>query len=139
MAWISNLILPGSGLILLRKEWLGLTVSLLFAAFGNMAVAGLLVAPESLPAWLTWLAGIMTFATWTLAQVLLIRQRSELSAALRHAQALAQEARAAMSRNDMDAARVLITEGLANDATNPNLQALRDQIAQMSEQEPPAR
>ncbi len=139
MDWIANLILPGAGLILLRKEWLGLMVSLLFATFGNVAIAGGLIAPDSLPAWLTWLAGIMTAATWVVAQGLLVRQRTEISAAVRHAQSLANEARAAISRNDMNAARVMITEGLSSDASNPTLQALREQIAQKPEQDPPTR
>ncbi len=53
IAILSNLLIPGSGLILLRREWLGLATALLFGAAVQTVLAGTLVVPESVPGLLT--------------------------------------------------------------------------------------
>ncbi len=72
-ALILNLLLPGTGLILRRREWLGLALSLLFGICCNVALAGRLIAPAAIPGWLTMLAIVMAAATWLWGQVLFKR------------------------------------------------------------------
>jgi len=71
MAWLLNLLLPGAGLILRRHEWVGFLLALVFGLCGNVALAGVLIAPEAVPAWLRLLAGICTGLIWLVAQLLL--------------------------------------------------------------------
>ena len=40
LARVINLVAPGSGLVLLRREWLGLAVAALFAVLGQVVVLG---------------------------------------------------------------------------------------------------
>jgi hypothetical protein len=74
MPGLLNLVLPGAGLIFLRREWLGFSLSLLFGVCGNIALAGWLIAPHAIPPGLRWLAVLLTAAIWLLAQVLFGRQ-----------------------------------------------------------------
>ena len=50
MALLLNLILSGSGLILRRREWLGLSMAMIFAICGNVAIAGWLIKTFSISA-----------------------------------------------------------------------------------------
>lgn len=70
MVWLINFIIPGAGLILLRREWLGFCLALVFAICANFTAAGILIAPLAWPKWLVTLAGILTASAWLLAQVL---------------------------------------------------------------------
>lgn len=73
-SWLLNIILPGAGLIVARREWLGFLSATVFGICGNVALAGWLIAPAALPLWLTRLATVMTLLAWIGAQVLLKRQ-----------------------------------------------------------------
>ncbi|MEK6644102.1 MAG: hypothetical protein AABZ08_09345 [Planctomycetota bacterium] len=74
-----NILIPGAGLIVRCREWLGFSLSLIFAMCGNVAIAGWLIAPNALPSWLTWLAAALTILAWLLAQVLFWKQGQALS------------------------------------------------------------
>lgn len=63
-----NLLVPGGGLILLGRPWLGLTLALLFAALGNFALAALLVFPDDVASWLTGLTLGASAGTYAAAQ-----------------------------------------------------------------------
>ncbi len=71
IAWLFNLIIPGTGLIFHRREWLGFVLSILFGVFANVALAGSFIVPEALPAWLIRLSIVLTAVTWFCAQLML--------------------------------------------------------------------
>jgi hypothetical protein len=68
-----NLFLPGTGLILARREWLGFLLAIVFGICGNVALAGWFVAPAAIPPWLAGIATVLAFLFWTLAQIMLRR------------------------------------------------------------------
>lgn len=72
--WLFNFLLPGTGLILVRREWLGFLLALVFGICGNVALAGWFIAPAAVPIWLTRIAGAMTVLAWLASQMLLKRQ-----------------------------------------------------------------
>ena len=69
--WL-NIIVPGAGLILLRREWLGLVLAMLFCLFAQIGLWGLFIVPASIPGWIT--AGALAGAglTWIGAQYTLV-------------------------------------------------------------------
>lgn len=78
MQQLLNILIPGAGLIVRCREWLGFSLALIFAICGNIAVAGWLIAPEAFPGWFTWLATALTVFAWCLAQVLFWKQGAAL-------------------------------------------------------------
>ncbi len=74
MLQLFNILIPGAGLIVRCREWLGFSLSLIFAICGNVAIAGWLIAPNALPTWLMWLAVALTILSWLLAQLLFWKQ-----------------------------------------------------------------
>lgn len=74
MGRLLNLVVPGVGLILLRREWLGASLALGFGICGHIAVAGWLIAPAAIPRWLAGLATAWAALTWITSQVLCRRQ-----------------------------------------------------------------
>ena len=89
-AWGLNLFVPGAGLILSGRLWLGVAVGLLFALAANLAVLSALVVPDDVPGWvriglLTGSGAIYVLAQWLLAQRLRGHQRGAADAARRRA------------------------------------------------------
>lgn len=76
MALFLNILVPGAGLIVRGRHWLGFALAMLFALAANAAVAGWLVAPMAIPPVYTWVATVLAALTWLLAQVSLLRQSS---------------------------------------------------------------
>ena len=74
VAVILNLLLPGTGLILLRREWLGLCTSLFFALALEVGLFSWLLAPLALPFWVQVVAWLCGGAIWVGAQML-VRSR----------------------------------------------------------------
>ena len=74
MALILNVLIPGCGLILRGRHWLGFSLAMLFGLSVNTAIAGWLVAPVAIPLFYTWTATVLAVATWILAQVLLVHR-----------------------------------------------------------------
>lgn len=68
LAVVCNLIVPGSGLIVLRREWLGLAAAALFGVFGQVTLLGLLLLPATIPTWLTTLSFSAAVFVWLGAQ-----------------------------------------------------------------------
>jgi hypothetical protein len=92
--WGWNLLVPGGGLVLAGRLWLGLVVGLLFTLAANLAVLSALVVPDDVPGWLrigflTLSGTIYVLAQWLLAQRLRGGRRSALEAARRRALAAA--------------------------------------------------
>lgn len=80
-----NLIAPGAGLVVLRREWLGLSVALLFASFGQLALWGLLLVPADLPRRVAVVAAVAASLVWLGAQWLgVVRAAQILSPEAEH-------------------------------------------------------
>lgn len=73
MAWLLNVIVPGTGLIVRRREWLGFSLALVFGICGNVALAGWLIAPAAVPRWLVHVAAGLCGLSWLLSQWLMLR------------------------------------------------------------------
>ncbi|MCP4594761.1 MAG: hypothetical protein GY842_28855 [bacterium] len=69
--WL-NLAVPGAGLILLRREWLGLTWAILFCLCAQTCLWGWLIVPKLIPGWLTSSAAGGAILTWVGAQYTLV-------------------------------------------------------------------
>lgn len=74
MVLLLNAFIPGAGLILRGRHWLGFALAMLFGLSVNTAIAGWLVAPVAIPRFYTWTATILSVVTWILAQALLLRR-----------------------------------------------------------------
>ena len=68
LAIACNLVVPGSGLIVLRREWLGLAVAVLFGVLAEVALLGGLIVPATVPAWVTTLCLSAAVFVWLGAQ-----------------------------------------------------------------------
>jgi hypothetical protein len=73
-ALLLNLVVPGSGLILRRREWLGVALAGLFGMAVNVALGGWLLAPMAIPGWIKWSAAAIAVCAWALAQSLFLSQ-----------------------------------------------------------------
>jgi hypothetical protein len=69
-----NILAPGTGLILLRREWLGTLLAAFFSLLCLVGLWGLLIVPMELPRWLVVSSLIAAGLVWTAAQVLLMRR-----------------------------------------------------------------
>ena len=128
MAWLLNLILPGTGLIILRREWLGLTMAIVFAICGNVAMAGTWIAPEAIPADLVRLSLALAVVFWMLSQYLFHRQGRILSRTAHGVENVLAEARAAMDAGQLALARRALDSGLALDDEHLELRVLRARL-----------
>lgn len=130
MLWLLNVIFPGAGLIVRRREWLGLSLAAVFAICGNIAVAALLIAPLAIPRWLTVLAIVLGAASWILAQHLCHREGRVLARTARGLADLLARARVAMAENDWAGAHDALCGGLAIDDESVEMHA---QMARLHE------
>ena len=69
LARLTNLVLPGGGLIMLGCAWSGALIALVFAACANFAVGASLIFPDDVPGWLAGLAVGMAAGTYFGAQI----------------------------------------------------------------------
>ena len=69
-----NLFVPGTGLILARREWLGATLAALFGVLVQLGLWGCLIEPARMPTWLVVACLAGGALVWLTAQYLL-RQR----------------------------------------------------------------
>ncbi len=118
MVWLLNVIFPGAGLIVRRREWLGLSLAAVFAICGNLVIAALLIAPLAIPRWLTVPAVSLGAASWILAQYLCHRQGRILARTARGLADLLSKARVAMEESDWEGAHDALQSGMALDDEN---------------------
>lgn len=114
--WL-NLIAPGAGLAILRREWLGLAAALLFALLAQVALWGLLVIPASIPTGLSVAAGVGAATVWLGAQRI-SRSRAQVvlgAKARQEIDLLSDRASEAMKHGRLADARDLLTLALAID------------------------
>jgi len=69
-----NVVVPGTGLILLGRQWLGLALAVWFGLAVEIAVCGWLIAPATMPAFMTLTAASFAGIAWVLAQRLCLRR-----------------------------------------------------------------
>jgi len=117
LALLANFVVPGSGLILARREWLGLLTALLFGLAAQVAIAGTFLAPAGLPHWLTRVAAAGAAAVWLAAQIALGWRIRWINSPAARSQfdALHQESRDALARGDTKTARAALAGALAID------------------------
>ena len=63
-----NAIAPGAGLIVLRREWLGVVLALLFVVLLQMSLWGLFIVPEEFAGPATWTSLVAAVGVWLAAQ-----------------------------------------------------------------------
>lgn len=113
-----NVIAPGAGLILLRREWLGTLLAVFFTALGTTGLWGLLIVPAQFPAWMVTGTLIAAGLTWLWAQWLLVqRAREACSPALaEELERLCRRADECVRQSDLQAAyRTLLIARSLND------------------------
>ncbi len=71
-AFLMNLGVPGSGLILVGRAWLGFAVAVWFCIAVEVAICGKLIAPATVPWGMTAASAGLGLVAWVLGQGLLI-------------------------------------------------------------------
>lgn len=132
MTWLLNLLLPGTGLIIRRREWFGLFIALFFALCCNVAIAGLHIAPAAVPHWLSHVAVLLVAMTWLLAQIFLYRQGREEQRTAHALENILREIQLALDANNVELAGEAVESGLALNEESVELQVLRAQVAKRS-------
>jgi tetratricopeptide (TPR) repeat protein len=112
-----NLLVPGTGLIALGRAWLGVALAAWFALGAEVALCAALIAPMSIPRWITVTAGVLAGIAWLAGQGLLINyirllRDPSLPADLKALRDLAKEA---LERGDLGAARISLRLALSID------------------------
>ncbi len=64
VAMFLNAVVPGAGLIVLRREWLGLVVSVLFAVFSLIFIFSRWITPADIPTWAAYSALVGLILVW---------------------------------------------------------------------------
>ena len=76
-AIILNLVAPGAGLIVLRREWLGTLLAAFFTALSLVGLWGWLIIPLVIPTWLVGGSLVGAGLLWTWSQWLLYHRMKE--------------------------------------------------------------
>lgn len=71
-AILMNLLVPGSGLIVLGRVWLGIALAAWFGLSAEVAVCGWLIAPATIPLGITAGAAVLSALAWLAGQGLII-------------------------------------------------------------------
>jgi hypothetical protein len=124
MACLLNILIPGLGLIVRRREWLGFALAVVFGICCNVALAGRLIAPVAIPSWLTHSATAFAVFTWFSGQVLF---RHEVVLQRRRAGGVAvlvESARNALDAGDTERARRCLEAGASLDDEHLELHLL---------------
>lgn len=118
-----NLLLPGTGHILLQREWLGLMTAILYGIAMQIALAGALIAPGSIPRAVWWTSAGLAAFVWLAAQWTLRCQarwvRSE--ARRRELERLRREASEALAHDDPESAWSSLCSAAELDDEDPQI------------------
>ena len=127
--WI-NLAVPGAGLVLLRREWLGLVLAVLFCFCAQIALWGLLIVPASIPGWITGSALAGAVLTWIGAQyTLIIRLRRAFGPGIaREIVHLCRSAEEAIAAGAYDRGEELLLVALTLNDEDPRVNTLWAQL-----------
>ena len=69
-----NLLAPGAGLVILRREWLGLLLATSFALAAQIALWGLFIVPATVSRPVALVAGIGAGVVWLVSQRLTLKR-----------------------------------------------------------------
>ena len=134
-----NLVVPGAGLIILRREWLGFALALLFWVLAEMGLVGWLLVPAMIPGWVSGVALAGGGSVWGWSQWLLVRRMRTScgEAAARELALLGRRSDEAVAGNDLSEARDLLRAALTiNDehvATNVRWAELMARMGRLGE------
>lgn len=134
-ALVINLFIPGAGLVLLRRAWLGLTLALLFSLSAHVVIAGLWIAPMAVPRFVLGAVVVAAVLVWMLTQWLVrVQVRLVLGADARRALVLLRDrAVEAMQAGRYEESAGLIRQALRIDDGDPKLVALKKEIESRAE------
>jgi hypothetical protein len=137
-AGVLNLIVPGSGLMLARRGWLGFALALLFTVSLQVAWWGTWLVPESLSTWMTSLGWFLAALTWLAGQVLAWRRWSAMASgeASRQMVALLTEATRALADGKLDEARLALELAGKVDDENRRVDRLWSELIERSGEQP---
>ena len=123
---IVNLLVPGAGLIAARREWLGLTLALLYTLLAQIGLVGILIAPRLVPQWLVVTALAAATGVWLVSQWLFLQRFSRLRdpASAAEIASLRHQAQAAMQAADYHDALQMLT--LASELDDEDLETAVD-------------
>ncbi len=119
--WFLNFLVPGAGLVPIRREWLGIALALLFALSINLWIAGQWIAPVAVPSWLSLLALCIGIAGWAAAQALMMHLGRRHDAIDAEVDSLLAQAALDIRRNDADGARMALEAALALNGERPDV------------------
>lgn len=105
-----NVLAPGAGLVLLRRDWLGLSICLLFGLLAQLALWGLFIVPASVPGAVSAAAAVGALLIWGWAQWLVVgRARLVLGPVAKEAiEVLLARASEAMEKGEYQRCRHLV-------------------------------
>lgn len=118
--------LPGVGLILAHRLWLGLAVGVLFTLLANLVIWGAAIVPDSVPRFFLFLTGGLLAGTYAGAQYLLSRDVRHRRAAAHRAERtrILNQATEFLARGDIDRAGACV-EALLPHAEDDLMVAVR--------------
>lgn len=127
-----NIVIPGPGLTLVGRPWVGVGLTIWFAVCAELALFGLLIAPATLPHWLSLVAAGAAVLAWLVGQGLLAaRIRFLRSANLpRQLAILGRLAERAITHGDYRTAQAAISVALSMDDTDGPTHLLRARLAE---------
>jgi len=105
-------------MILLRREWLGVALALLFVLVAQFAIVGTWIVPRDLPAGWALFAWIITGLVWLVAQWLTWRRARVVTSPVlsKELMQLRAQAESAIERNEYSEARgILLAAATLND------------------------
>lgn len=117
IAILCNLVVPGSGLIVLQRDWLGVTLSLVFGVTATVGVWSVWITPASVPGWASVVSLAVAGACWVAGQAAMRRQLQNYRSAdvLAEVRSLREQALERTSAGDYDAAHRLLRFALSLD------------------------
>lgn len=121
-----NLIAPGAGLVVLRREWLGLSLAVLFVLLAQVALGGFLLFPAVLPRTITIVSAAIAAGVWFSAQWLgVVRARAVLGSEAQHGvEVLRDRAAEALAQHRFAEARELLRLALSINDENLEVHVL---------------
>ena len=136
-----NVIVPGTGLIVLGRPWLGVSVAIWYGIAAEGAAWGVLIAPATMPTSVTLGSLVLAGAAWVMGQSLLIARirflrdpnlADEMAILRRHAEA-------ALARGHAKAARSTLRLALSIDDSDVPTRILWARLITETESRPRAR
>lgn len=101
-----NALVPGAGLVVLRREWLGLATSVLFAMFALIFIVSRWITPSDIPTWASYMALAGLILVWAGSLAVVVNRAKSIGdpdfiAEIEH---LRQEGADAIAANDLEEA-----------------------------------